>query len=69
VETETALIRTKSRVELHTVSTVDLDLSRIVLPYNTELDDTFGDRGNWEGTLQFGGDLKELRRLEGRDKL
>ena len=43
VESETALIGTQCRVELHTVSPVDLELALVIFPDNAKLDDSFGD--------------------------
>lgn len=53
METETALVGTESRVELHTVTLVDLALALVVLPDNAELDDALRDGGNLEGLLVF----------------
>ncbi len=44
VESKTALIWTKRRVELYTISAVDLNFSFIIFPSHTELDDTL-----WNG--------------------
>jgi hypothetical protein len=49
VETQTTLVRAESRVELHTVSTVDAKLAGIVLPDDTELNDTLGNGADLEG--------------------
>jgi len=46
MESETTLVRTKGRVELNTVAAVDLENAVIVLPDDTELDDTLGDGGD-----------------------
>jgi hypothetical protein len=43
VQPQTALVRTEGRVELNTVTTVDLDVTLVVLPGDAELDDTLGD--------------------------
>ena len=69
VETETTLVRTESRVELHTVTLVDLALALVVLPDNTELDDALGDGGNLEGLLVLGVLLEKRGGLEGGDEL
>jgi hypothetical protein len=42
METDTALVRTDSRVKLHTVTTVDMYLAGIVHPRNSELNEAFG---------------------------
>ena len=54
MESQSALVRTKGRVELNTVSTVDLWLSHVIFPYNTELDNALGDGDDLEGSLVFG---------------
>jgi hypothetical protein len=69
VETETALVRAKGRVELHTVSPLDLALALVVLPDYAELDDALGDGGNLESLLVLGVLLEERGGLEGRDEL
>ena len=43
VEAETTLVWTQSRVELDSVSAVQLELSLVIFPNNTELDDALGD--------------------------
>jgi hypothetical protein len=54
VEAETALVWTKSRVELHTVSLVDHALALVVLPYDAELDDALRDGDDLESLLVLG---------------
>jgi hypothetical protein len=44
VKSETALVWTKRRVELHAVSAIDLHLALVILPRNTELDHALRDR-------------------------
>lgn len=46
VKSKTAFVGTQSRVELHTVTAVDLDLVLVVFPDHTELDDSFRDGSN-----------------------
>lgn len=65
MEPETTLVWTKSRVELNTETTVDLDLLLVVLPDDTELDDTLGNGNDFEGSLVFGVLLEESAVLEG----
>jgi hypothetical protein len=65
VESETALVWTKSRVELHTVSAVDLKLVLVIFPYNAELDDALRNRNDFEGGLEFRSLLKESAVFEG----
>jgi hypothetical protein len=69
VKSQTTLVGTESRVELHTVTLVDLALALVVLPDNAELDDALGDGGNLESLLVLGVLLEEGRVLEGRDEL
>lgn len=69
VETETALVGTESRVELHTVALVDLALALVVLPDDAELDDALGNGGDLEGLLVLGVLLEEGGVLKGGDKL
>ena len=69
METETTLVRTESRVELHAVTLVDLALALVVLPDNAELDDTLGDGDNLEGLLVLGVLLEEGGGLQGGDEL
>lgn len=69
VQTETALVRTEGRVELHSVTAVDLDLVLVVFPDNSELDDALGDGGNLEGFFVFWVLLEEGRVLEGGGQL
>lgn len=69
VETETTLVRAEGGVVLDTVTTVDLDLVLVVLPDDTELDDTLGDGSDLESTLVLGVLLEESRVLKGRGKL
>ena len=69
VETETTLVGTESRVELHTVALVDLTLALVVLPDDAELDDALRDGGDLEGLLVLGVLLEEGGVLEGGDKL
>lgn len=63
MEAETTLVRTESRVELHTVALVDLALALVVLPDDAELDDALGDGDNLESLLVLGVLLEERGRL------
>lgn len=69
METETALVGAESRVELDTVSTVDLEFTLVVLPSDTELNDALGDGNDSEGSLELRGDLEKLGARERRLKL
>lgn len=54
METETTLVRTKSRVELDSVTSVDGDGTVVTLPCNSELEDSLGDLNNVEGSSVLG---------------
>jgi hypothetical protein len=69
MESQPSLVWAQSRVKLHTVSTVDLDLVLVVFPDDTELDDAFGDGDDLERGLVLGLLLKEGAVFEGGDKL
>ena len=53
VESETALVRTKCRVELDSVAAVELKLSFVVFPDHAELNDSFWDGGHGESRFVF----------------
>lgn len=65
VESETSLVWAEGGVELDTVAAVDLWLQVVVLPDNTELDDTLWDGDDLKGGLVFWVLLKERGVLEG----
>jgi hypothetical protein len=69
MESQSSLVWTQSRVELHTVSTVDLDLVLVIFPDDTELDDAFGNGDDLEGGLVLWLLLEEGAVFEGGDKL
>jgi hypothetical protein len=69
VEAQAALVGAEGAVELHTVGAVDLWLQLVVLPDDTELDDTLGDGDDLQGSLVFGVLLEEGGVLEGRGQL
>jgi hypothetical protein len=60
VQTETALVRTESRVELDSETAVDGDREVVALPGDSELDDTLGDLDDGEGAAVVGVLLEEL---------
>ena len=64
VEPQPALVRPQCRVELHTVSAIDLDFTLVIFPGDSELDDPFRNRGNFESGLVFGVLLEEGGVLE-----
>lgn len=68
MESQTALVWTKSRVELNSVSTVDLWLSLVIFPDDAELDDALRDGDDLEGGFVFGLLLEEGAVLKGRNK-
>jgi hypothetical protein len=49
VQPQPALVRPQSRVVLNPVPPVDLELPTVVLPSDSELDDTFGDLDDIQG--------------------
>jgi hypothetical protein len=59
VESQTTLVRAESRVELNSVTSVDLELSLVILPGDSELDDSLGDLDDLEGLGVFGVLLQE----------
>lgn len=54
VKAETSFIGAQGRIELHTVSSIDLHLSLVVFPDNSELYDSFWNGSDLEGSLVFG---------------
>lgn len=69
VESKTTLVGAKSAVVLHTVTTVDLEVALVVVPGNTELDDTLGDGGDSESGAVLGVLGEERAVLKSRSKL
>ena len=69
VQTQTTLVRAKGRVELHAVAAVDLDIAVVVLPDNTELDDTLRDRDDLESGAILGVLLEQGAVLEAQGEL
>ena len=65
MEPETALVRAQGRVELDTISTVDLRLSLVILPDDAELDDALWDGDDLEGGPVFGVLFEEGAVFEG----
>lgn len=65
VKAETSFVGAQGGVELHTVSSIDLHLSLVVLPDHPELNDSFGDGSDFECSLVFGVLLEEGGILEG----
>lgn len=53
MKSKTSLVWTESRVELDSVTTVDLQLSLVVFPDYTELDDSLGNGDDLECSLVF----------------
>lgn len=48
MQSKTTLVWTKGAVELDTVSNVNFDVTVVIFPWNTELDNTFRDLNNLE---------------------
>lgn len=60
VQTESTLVRTESRVELDSVASVDSDRSVILLPGDSELDDSLGNLDDGKGLSVLGLLLQQL---------
>lgn len=69
MEPESTFVRTESGIELHTVSSIDLDLLLVVFPGHSELNDTLGDGGDLKCFSVFGVLLEEGGILEGGGQL
>ena len=69
MKSETTLVGTESGVELDTIATVDLEVAIVVLPNDTELDDTLRDGDDIESNAVLGVLLEENRVLKSADKL
>ena len=69
MESKTSLIWPQGRVELDTISAVDLHLPLVILPDHSELDDSFRYGSNFEGGLVFRILLEEGGVFEGRNEL
>lgn len=69
MEPQSSFVRSKSRVELYAIATVDLHLALIVFPDHTELDDPLWDSSDLESGLIFWVFLEEQGVLEGGDEL
>lgn len=69
VEAKSSLVWTEGAVELNSVTVVDLWLKIVVLPDNTELDDTLWDRNDLKSSLVLWVLLEERRVLEGGGEL
>lgn len=65
MKSKTSLVWTQGRVELYTISSVDLHLSLVILPDHSELDDSFRNGSNLEGGLVFRILLEERGVFEG----
>lgn len=53
VQSETTLVWTEGRVELHTVTYVDFDFTVVIFPWNAELDDTLRDLNDTQSSFVF----------------
>lgn len=65
MQSQTALVRTESGVELDTITAVDLRLKLVVFPDYAELDDTLRDGNDLEGGFIGRVLFEEGRVLEG----
>lgn len=69
MQPETTLVGAKGRVELNTVSAVDLDVALVILPHDAELDDALRDGDDLEACPVLGVLLKKGAVLESAGKL
>lgn len=69
MEPQTTLIRTESRVELDSVSAVDVQFAFVGFPDDAELDDALGDGDYFEGGFVFGVFFEKGAVFEGGDEL
>lgn len=69
VQPETTLVGTKGRVELHTVSAVDLKIALVVLPDYSELDHALRNGNDLQSDPVFRVLLEERAVLETADEL
>ena len=53
MEAKTSFIWAQSGIELHAIAAVDVDGAFVVFPDDAELDDAFGDGGDFEGGFVF----------------
>lgn len=60
MESQTTLVGAESRVELNSVSTVDLEIALVILPSDTELDNTLGDGDDGQSSLEIWRSLEEF---------
>jgi hypothetical protein len=65
MESQSSLVWSQGGIELDTIASVDLWLSLVILPHDTELDDAFGDGDDLEGSLIFGILFEERAVFEG----
>ena len=69
MESKTALVRAKCRIELDSIAAVGLHLALVILPCDSELNDTLWDSGDLQRLLVLGLLLEEGGVFEGRCKL
>ena len=65
MESQPSFVRAKSRVELNTVSAVDLEFAFVVFPNDTELNDTLWDGNDFESSFVLWVFFKERTSLQG----
>lgn len=69
VKSETTLVGAKSRVELDSVTAVDLKVALVIFPDDTELNNTLRNGSNSKGSAVLGVLVEERAVLEGRGEL
>lgn len=69
MKSQSSLVWPQCRVELYTVSAIDLDFTLVIFPGDSELDNTLGDRSDLESGLVFWVLLEEGGVFESRGKL
>jgi hypothetical protein len=68
MEPQSAFVWTESRVELDSITAIDLWLSLVILPHDTKLDYAFWNRDDLQGGLVFRMLFEERAVFEGRDE-
>lgn len=69
VESKATLVGAKGRVELDAITAVDLEVTLVVVPDDTELNDTLRNGGHSKGSTILGVLVEERAVLEGRGEL
>jgi len=66
VKSETAFVWPKGGIELHSVTSIHLNLSFVIFPHDSELNHAFGNRGDLKRLPVLWVPFKQGRILEGR---